>query len=404
MNTNIKFKVIFYFLIIISTSLQAQFQNNTRGIYINNFKEIIGNQTAEDEMLSFVQNEGFNYLLLYNLYHIQTQMFDITSEDTATPLIEFIEKAKTQYGIIEVGGVGEKFASFDKMTLYNEVVNQNPNQKIDVFHMEFEFWNKSLAKGYYCDTYLEKNGYPCTKAGAFDFYFDELLQLEDLSNQIGIKSETYIGNPKRSECDLIGKVVDRALVHYYRKSDVYNDGNSIYNFKKYRVKKLAPNNGTLNIIPVFSSRSYHMGPWLLENSQEQAIETWWFGQNGFDSQSGNWKNHINVEGYQWYRYTDYKYYVENSAFDDLENARQGEEKQDNLIGETKISVFPNPANDWISFSKADDLNRKIQIFDFTGKIVWEGNLATDLNLEVGDWQKGMYILKSPKSSYKFILQ
>ena len=38
-------------------------------------------------------------------------MFDITNEDSATPLIEFIEKAKTQYGIIEEGAVGEKLAS-----------------------------------------------------------------------------------------------------------------------------------------------------------------------------------------------------------------------------------------------------------------------------------------------------
>ncbi len=401
---NFKFKTILFFLIFTLSSLQAQFQNNTRGIYINNFKEIIGNQVAEDEMLSFVQNEGFNYLLLYNLHHIQTQMFDITNEDTATPLIEFIEKAKTQYGINEVGAVGEKLTSYDKMILYNEIVNHNPNQKIDVFHMEFEFWNKNLVSGYYCKTYLEKNGYPCTKVGAFDFYYKELLQLEDLSNQINVKSETYIGNPTLSECDLIGNTLDRALVHYYRKSDVYNNGNSIYNFKKYRLEELAPEIGILNVIPVFSSRSYHMGPWLLENSQEQAIETWWFGQNGFDSDSGSWKNHINIEGYQWYRYTDYKNYVENSnAFGDLENAREGGEKIEDLIEKPKILVFPNPANDWISFSKTDDLNSEIQIFDFTGKIVWEGSLKTELELEVSDWQKGMYILKSPVNSYKFIL-
>ena len=401
---NIRFQILFSLLIFTNSLLQAQLQNATRGIYINNFKEIIGNPIAEDEILSFVQSEGFNYLLLYNLHHIQTQMFDITNEDSALPLIQFIEKAKTQYGIIEVGGVGEKFASFDKMTLYNEAIDHHPSQKIDVFHMEFEFWNKRLVENYYCKTYLEKNGFPCTKAGAFDFYFEELIQLEELSNQINVKSETYIGNPTPTECDLIGKTLDRALVHYYRKSDVYNNGNSIYNFKKYRIEELAPENGSLNIIPVFSSRSYHMGPWLLENLPEQAVDTWWFGQNGFDADSGDWKNHINVEGYQWYRYTDYKYYVENSSFANLENARLGGEKEEKLVEKTAIDIFPNPANDWISFSKKDEKESKIQVFNFTGTLVWEGNLTTNLNLEVRDWQKGMYVLKSSTQSYKFILQ
>ena len=147
-----------------------------------------------------------------------------------------------------------------------------------------------------------------------------------------------------------------------------------------------------------------MGPWLLENAPEQAIDTWWFGQNGFDADSGDWKNHINVEGYQWYRYTDYKYYVENSSFADLGNARIGGEKEEELLEVSKIEVFPNPANDWISFSKKDELKRAIQIFDFTGKLVWEGSLNSSLDLEVGDWQKGMYILKSSTLSYKFVLQ
>lgn len=291
------------------------------------------------------------------------------------------------------------------MISYNEVVNQNPYQKIDVFHMEFEFWNKNLVTSYYCKTYLEKNGYPCTKAGAFDFYYKKLLQLENLSNQVNVKSETYIGYPTKNECDLIGNTIDRVLVHYHRKSDTYNNGNSLYNFKKYRLEELAPKNGMLNVIPIFSSRSYHMGPWLMENCQEQAIETWWFGLNGFDSDSGNWKNHINVEGYQWYRYTDFKNYVENNdTFGDLENACKRDGKSENKKNGDTILFYPNPANDWISFLKTDDISIGIQIFDFTGALVWEGVLETELNMEVTDWQKGMYILKSPRNSYEFIVQ
>lgn len=396
----IKLKVIIFFFISSNFSLQAQIQNTTRGIHINNFKEIIGNQLAEDEMLSFVQKEGFNYLLLYNLHHIHTQMFDITNKDSAIPLINFIKKAKTQYGIIEVGGVGEKFASFNKMTLYNKNIQKELFQKIDVFHLEFEFWNDELVKGYYCDTYLDKLGYPCTKEGAFDFYYEELKKLEELSNQISIKSETYIGNPKNSECKKIGENVDRLLVHYYQQSDVLNAGNSIYNFKKYRLKRIAPEEGNLKVLPLFSSKPYHMGTWLMENNKEQAIETWWFGKNGFYEDLGNWKNHLKIEGFHWYNYTNYKYFVEKR---DSINGNIFITSQQ-LNEKFKILIYPNPSNDWISFYKSDNLKSEIQIFDKMGRKIWQGYLKSNLSLEVGDWEKGVYILKSRNSCFKFVLQ
>jgi len=228
---------------------------------------------------------------LYNLYHIDKNYFDMTDAEASMPLANFIERAKTMYGVEAIGGVGEKFASFEKMKLYNAAHEGFPNRQFDVFNLEFEFWNKRLYEGYYCTTYLEDNNLPCTQAGAYEFYIAQINQLAVLGNEIGVKSETYIE-------------LDRVLIHYYKKKDVYNNGNSIYNYRKERVPALAPATGTLEILPIFSARSMHMGPWLEFNPKEQAFDTWMYGLNGFEAEEGDWKDHIFVGGYQWYRYTN----------------------------------------------------------------------------------------------------
>ena len=403
MKNKIYFIFIFSFLFIFQIHAQIE---STRGLYINNFKYIIGDPVAEDELLNFALENGFNYLLLYNLHHIQTNLFDITDNESAAPLSQFIFKAKTQYGINEIGGVGEKLASFDKMVLYNELHENDANYRIDVFHMEFEFWNSKLIGTYYCSTYLEKNGHPCTKEGAFDFYYNELTEVDNLTASLGLKSETYVGNPTNSECHDIGGIVDRALVHYYRKSDVYKNGNSIYNYKKYRLHNLAQDEGVLSVLPVFSSRSYHMGPWLLENPMEQAYDTWLYGQNGFVEDEGDWKDHINVEGFQWYRYTDLKNYLDNSDFNIIENIAQERSGEGEIIfakQKTKTRVSPNPARELLKISTSEI--KAYQMYDALGRLVLEGEANGNEILNVKKLQRGIYFLKiSNEEVMKVILQ
>jgi len=399
-----KFLLFFLFSFLITSSLQAQLEN-TRGLYVNNFKNVIGNPTAEEELLNFALENGFNYLLLYNLHYIQTNLFDITDSKSSHPLANFIFKAKTQYGINEVGGVGEKLASFDKMEKYNETYQNQLNYQIDVFHLEFEFWNSKLVDTYYCSTYLMANGFPCTKAGAFDFYFNELSKLDDLTSNLGLKSETYVGNPTNSECQSIGSIVDRAVVHYYRRSDVYKNGNSIYNFKKYRLEQMAPEEGVLNILPVFSSRSYHMGPWLLEHPMEQAFDTWLYGQNGFMEDEGDWKNHINIEGFQWYRYTDLKNYMEESNFNFTENTAQARSEEREIVlakQKTKTIISPNPAREVLNLTISE--NEEFQIFDTMGRLVLEKKSSGTEVLNVKNWQRGIYFLKVEDEVRKIVLQ
>ena len=65
------FQLSFFLLIwflFFSINLNAQ---GTKGLYVNDFKNIIGDPIQEDALLEFAQQEGFNYLLLYlSLIHI----------------------------------------------------------------------------------------------------------------------------------------------------------------------------------------------------------------------------------------------------------------------------------------------------------------------------------------------
>ena len=296
-------KYFYTFLLFISTSF-ACFSQNYVGLYVNNFKDIIGNPSAETQLLNYAQDNGFNYLILYNLTYIQNNIFAIDDVTTSLPLANFIEDAKTNYGILQVAAVGEKNASFDKIKIYNSFYPSNPSKRFDVFNLEFEFWNDNQTgpSDYYCTTYLQPNGYTCDEAGAFQFYISQLALMKAYGDQNGIITETYIGYISPSEGDLIATNTNRVLIHYYRSSDVYNNGDSIFQYHPERLENLSLNNN-VTVMPIFSSRPNHMYNWLLApHSLSQPYSTFLNGTNGFNSQPINFKRNISLDGYVWYRY------------------------------------------------------------------------------------------------------
>lgn len=336
--------IILLLLLFSFINTQAQ---DVKGLHVNNFKNIIGDTEEENILLSFAQEHQFNYLLLYNLYHVQQNLFDFTDEEEAEPLASFIHRAKSEYGIDAIGAVGEKFSSFEKIKLYNLDRPDSPSEQFDVLHTEFEFWNQNSIENSYCKYYLEEQSLPCDSSGAFVYYLHNLIQTKELADELGMMSETYIGNPTEGQCAMLAPHLDRIMLHYYRKSDVYNNGNSIYNFKKYRLEALTRSVDQVTILPIFSARSYYMGPWLLSHPMDQAFDTYVYGQNGFEEEEGEWKEKINLDGFQWYRYTDLLNYT------GLSDGTSTERKDNSLAldkGLKKASVYPTLAksNDFIT--------------------------------------------------------
>lgn len=279
-------------------------KQEVKGLYVNDFKYILGQKDKEKDLLNYAKAEGFNYLLFYNLPYIHKHMFNLGKTESAQVLAAFITEAKTKYGILEVGAVGETSRSFEGIHQYNKLYGEAEESRIDVYNMEFEFWNKDLIESYYCPTYLDDNVEDCTEKEVFRYYFKNLRAIRDLADAVDANCETYIGLPTHAQCEAIGSVCDRVLVHYYRKSDVYNNGNSIYQYHDYRLSALAPKKGILKIMPIFSARENHMGLWLKSHTMDEAYKTYHEGKNGFEEMNGKWKEHLDIPGAQWYRYTN----------------------------------------------------------------------------------------------------
>ena len=151
------------------------FSQNVKGLYVDGFSTILGVPEKEDSLLRFAENNGFNYLTLYEM-HIVNANTPLTNVTTAQTFADFVSKAKTQFNIAQVGVASENFNAFN--TVYH-VYNQqhlNPDEKIDVYNLEFEFWVPTSVDtgGVYCNDYLEPNGIPCDSAGAFGFFRSNL--------------------------------------------------------------------------------------------------------------------------------------------------------------------------------------------------------------------------------------
>ncbi|HHH52386.1 MAG TPA: hypothetical protein ENK91_01900, partial [Bacteroidetes bacterium] len=291
---------ILFLFIVLSYYSNAQ----TKALYVNDLKHIIGDHYKENKLLQFAKDSGYTYLACYNIHYIHKHLFDITNPATAKPLHDFIVKAKQNYGIQKVGAIGETYAPFEIFQDYNLDNINEPDARFDIFNMEFEFWNQNTIDAYYCNDYLTPNGFSCDTAGAFAFILPELTRLDSMCNEYDwLNSEYYIGHPTDMQCAKLAKHTDRVLVHYYRTSDVYNNGNSIYNYNKGRIPALTDSVDFIHVMPIFSGEDNFMGPWLETHPESQAFHTWMYGQNAYDDETGDWKNKMNIDGYIWFKYT-----------------------------------------------------------------------------------------------------
>lgn len=269
---------------------------SVKGLYVNQFSTILGDIPAEDSLLNYAQVNGFNYLALYELHIVHAQ-YDLTSFSASAPLAAFINKAKTQYGIVNIGACAENYWFFEnRIHTYNQL-HSNPDEKFDVFNLEFEFWIASAVgpAGYYCTTYLTPNGFPCDTAGAFDFYIRELHKIDSLAATEGHISETYVGWPTEGQCHEVVANCDRVLVHAY----VTND-NIAYGYTQTRLSYFGTSATTANIIVIFSSEPAFMGPWLVANPEYTAWNTY---SADFGNETAPWTSGMNLLGYQWFAYT-----------------------------------------------------------------------------------------------------
>ena len=319
----IKKYTLLLLIILPFISLRSQ---TIKGLYVDVFSTIIGNTTKEDSLLNYSQFNGFNYLALYDLWPVHVT-YDLTNSSTCTVLANFIQKAKQNFGVLQVGAVGENFFFFNNVIkIYNQQ-HTNPLQKFDVYNVEFEFWNTTSvsAGNYYCTTYLQPSGYSCDTAGAFSYYKKLIHQVDSLATAGGVISETYVGWFNQGQAVTIANTVDRILLH-----DYISNYSSLYSYIKQRLQYIAARNIITDVIPIFSAEPSFMGPWLSTHNVSTPYNDL---QTSLTNETGTWKQYINLKGYQWFAYSFMPYNVTTG----MESKKNNEE----------VNIFPNPASNYL---------------------------------------------------------
>jgi hypothetical protein len=276
-------------LLLLLLSASASFSQNIRGFYVNGFDNILGVTSSENTLLNYAQGNGFNYLCLYDVSGL-----NLTSSTVKSQLASFISRAKTQYGITQVGISSEIYSFFSSYIIpYNS--GRPSSEKVDVLNFEFEFWVSSSITNLYCSKYLSPNGFSCDTAGACAFAKGQFTQIDNAASANGLISEVYFGWPNKGQMQWFAQRADRILLHAYRTSDI-----DVYSYSRNRLSDAASINATVKIIPIFSSESSFMGPWLAAHPITLPYTTYALG---LTAELSSWKQYINLQGYHWFKYS-----------------------------------------------------------------------------------------------------
>ncbi len=106
----------------------------------NNFDGIF---EKEDHLLRYAAESHITYLALFDLHRIFGKNLMVWDEnlsrmvDLEVHLLRFMKKAKSQYGITQIGAIGGSENFFDSLSTF---LNRYPQADFDVVNTEYEFW------------------------------------------------------------------------------------------------------------------------------------------------------------------------------------------------------------------------------------------------------------------------
>jgi len=376
------FRFFSFLFLLLPFSLPAQ---HTKGFYVDGFSTILGNQQKEDSLLRFAQNNAFNYLTLYQM-HIVHANTPLTNVGDAQPFADFVQKAKTQFGIAEIGVAVENFNSVNTVYhIYNQ--QHSVSQQIDVYNLEFEFWVPSSVEtgGYYCETYLQPNGYSCDTSGAFAFHNRILTQIDSVAAIDGVKSEAYFGWFNEGQgAQIVQSGVDRVLISAYIPSADYSAAYQ-YNYIDTRLMRLASAGEQVKVMGLYSAEADFMQSWAVTHDYFQPYNDL---VTGLATETAQWKNSIQTEGIQWFAYTDMP----------KKNMDLGLGEDDNQ----SFVVYPNPSEGSFRIKTSKSIQGEpVKIEDLEGRNVYSGFIS-ESEIAV-DLSPGSYFVRLKGRSEKLIV-
>ncbi len=69
-----------------------------------------------------------------------------------------------------------------------------------------------------------------------------------------------------------------------------------------------------------------------------------------------------------------------------------------------ISIFPNPANEWLNVSLKGNSESEIVLFDISGRVVQSFPFANDLLINTSNYENGVYFIRHDKSAARLLIQ
>jgi len=345
-------------------------------MYVDGFASILGNTTAENELLQYAQNNGINYLALYDLWPVH-QTYNLTTANTCTVLANFIERAHTQYDITQIGATGENLWFFENIISAYQNTHPNAAQRFDVYNVEFEFWNTTSveAGGVYCTDYLQGAGLPCTVAGAFSYWLDMIEGVNTNAHAHNAISEVYVGWFDDIQGAQFAHTVDRILLHDY----VTNES-TMFPYISGRLVNLATGPTPTNVAVLFSAEPNFLGPYLQTNTLDAPFAV---VNTQLSELDAAWTANINLIGYQWFAYS----FMPAQPITGI-NEEQRSHGQ----------VYPNPTAGIIHLRDANAVGATV--YSTLGQQLMRFKTTSQTTLDLNALPSGVYVLAVQKADGK----
>lgn len=264
-----------------SSSSTASSVSNTEfyGMYVSlnlgYANQLIGNSLREEKFIRFVKDNGFTYLIFYELEGMAPTSL------RAQQFASLVKRLKETAGVTEVAAALGDAGEADTVVAYNKA--HTASERIDVLNVEYEFWNKPDRKT------------------AFSNTVSMLERFMSVGKANQLKTEIYVGWMDATEAKTLAHVTDRILIHYYVKSDT-----GIINYGIERLEALASAGHKVNIAPIFSNEGPKntadipfMGCWLEKNTHQQAFASW---KAQYAALNKPWQENLQVVGGTWFIY------------------------------------------------------------------------------------------------------
>ena len=93
------------------------------------------------------------------------------------------------------------------------------------------------------------------------------------------------------------------------------------------------------------------------------------------------------------------------AMDDIRVLSSGTDNVDDVVLSSEIEIYPNPANDFVTIKTHNNIGDLITISDISGRtLITEEVTADDIQINIADLTKGLYIIKVGDKSEKLIIR